>query len=118
MGEAVQDLLGEITSKFRDAIKSSIVDQKSVKVEVGSHQMEAVALFLRDNHGWDHVKAVTAVDLSRVGKKESKLEVIYHLGSYSRDELWGKDLSLSCKLDRPSPKMKTLSGIWPSCEYH
>uniref|UniRef100_A0A7C5U4G3 NADH-quinone oxidoreductase subunit C n=1 Tax=Caldiarchaeum subterraneum TaxID=311458 RepID=A0A7C5U4G3_CALS0 len=96
-----------------------IVDEKKmVKIVVDKESVKGVALYLRDNLGFDHVKAVTGVDLSRLLKKEDKIEVIYHIGSYVNTDLHRADVGLSVKLEKKNPKMPTLTDVWPSAEYH
>jgi NADH-quinone oxidoreductase subunit C len=118
MSTTIEALADDLSAKFGQAIKSKIVDKKIVKIEVGREDITAVAKYLRDNMGWDHVKAVTAIDLSRATKKEDRLEVIYHLGTYSRADCWGLDLAISCRVEKASPRMTSLTDIWPSCEFH
>ena len=118
MSEALQPLLDDLANRFGEAIKSKIVDRKIVKIEVGREKLKEVARYLREKQGWDHVKAVTGVDLSRTSKKEKMVEIIYHLGTYANEALWNADLAISYKLDAASPVTESLTSIWPSCEYH
>jgi NADH:ubiquinone oxidoreductase subunit C len=116
---SLQTLVGEIETRFAGAVIEKVVDEKKlVKVVVSPENIKSVALYLRDSLGFDHVKAVTGVDLSRLLKKESRIEVIYHLGSYTREELSKSDMALSTKLDKANPRMPSLNDVWPSCEYH
>jgi NADH-quinone oxidoreductase subunit C len=110
--------LEDLGNRFSESIKSKIIDRKIVKIEVDKNQMKAIARYLLERQGWDHVRAVTGVDLSRTSKKENVIEVIYHLGSYTHENLWDADLAVSCKLDAKSPVMDSLTIVWPSCEYH
>lgn len=119
MSETVLTVVTELENKFGKALLEKAVDtRKLVKIVVEVDSLVAVARFLRDNYGLDHVKAVTGVDLSRLLKKEDKIEVIYHLGSYTRPELATADIALSTKLDRKSPRMPSLMDVWPSVEFH
>ncbi|MDJ0273152.1 MAG: NADH-quinone oxidoreductase subunit C [Candidatus Caldarchaeum sp.] len=119
MSENVLTVVTELENKFGKALLEKAVDtRKLVKIVVEVDSLVAVARFLRDNYGLDHVKAVTGVDLSRLLKKEDKIEVIYHLGSYTRPELATADIALSTKLDRKSPRMPSLMDVWPSVEFH
>ncbi len=115
----VQVVLQSVDNKFRNEVLEKIVDgKKFVKIVVGKEAVKNVAAYLRDVIGFDHVKAVTAVDLRRLLKKENRIEVIYHLGSYMKEELWGTDFAFSVKLDMEDRRMPSLTDIWPSCEYH
>ncbi|MEM1964563.1 MAG: NADH-quinone oxidoreductase subunit C [Candidatus Caldarchaeum sp.] len=115
---AYQTVLESVENKFGKALEKIVDEKKLVKMVVEVGVLKKAAAYLRDNHGFDHVKAVTAVDLSKLLKKENKIEVIYHLGSYSRQELYRADLALSVKLDKVNPRAPSLTDIWPSCEYH
>jgi NADH:ubiquinone oxidoreductase subunit C len=116
---SLQTLVGGIETRFAGVVIEKVVDEKKlVKVVVSPENIKSVALYLRDSLGFDHVKAVTGVDLSRLLKKESCIEVIYHLGSYTRGELSKSDIALSTKLDKANPRMPSLNDVWPSCEYH
>ncbi len=118
MSTTLESLADDLALRFGGAIKSKTIDKKIVKIEVGKDEIAAVAGYLRDKMEWDHVKAVTAVDLSRATKKEDRIEVIYHLGTYTRSENWNQDLAISCKVERAYPRMRSLVEVWPSCEYH
>ena len=112
-------IVESVRQKFGDSVKEVVYDvRKIVKIVVDVSVVEDVARYLRDNFGIDHVKAVTGVDLVKLAKKENSIEVIYQLGSYSRQELRRYTLNLSVKLDRDNPEMPSLYGVWPSCEYH
>jgi len=111
-------IVEQVEAKFSSAVVEKVLDEKKlVKVVVSPENLRQVALYLRDTMGFDHVKAVTGVDLSRLLKKENKIEVIYHLGSYTREGLTA-EVALSTKVDKSNPHMPTLTDIWPSCEYH
>ncbi len=116
---STQTVLQSVDGRFGNEVLEKMVDEKKfVKVVVRKEAVKNVAAYLRDVLGFDHVKAVTAVDLSRALKKENRIEVIYHLGAYVREELWKTDFAFSVKLDREDRRMPSLTDIWPSCEYH
>jgi len=119
MSVVVETIIKDVAEKFGGKVLEKIVDEKKfTKLVVDVEAVKVVATHLRDDVGFDHVKAVTGVDLSRLLKKEDKIEVIYHLGSYSKQELWKTDIGLSVKLPRSNPRMPSLVDVWPSCEYH
>ncbi|MEM2095033.1 MAG: NADH-quinone oxidoreductase subunit C [Candidatus Caldarchaeum sp.] len=116
---SLQTVVQAVDGKFGSSVLEKTIDEKKlVKIVVDASAVKSLALYLRDNLGFDHVKAVTGVDLSRLLKKENKIEVIYHLGSYSSPELHASDLALSVKLDKSAPRMTSLIEVWPSCGYH
>ncbi|MCS6768957.1 MAG: NADH-quinone oxidoreductase subunit C, partial [Candidatus Caldarchaeum sp.] len=116
---SLQPVIQAVEAKFGGSVLEKVVDEKKlVKLVVDKSVLVAVASYLRDSHGFDHVKAVSGVDLSRLLKKENKIEVIYHLGSYTNPELHRADLAISVKLDRNALQTPSLTGVWPSCDYH
>jgi len=117
--DLLKPIVDAVQQKFGDRVKEVTYDPKKiVKVAVDTESFLYVALYLRDNHGIDHVKAVTGVDLAKLPKKEDRIEVIYQLGSFSRPELRRYVLNLSTKIDRNSPRMQSMIQVWPSAEYH
>ncbi|MEM2017384.1 MAG: NADH-quinone oxidoreductase subunit C, partial [Nitrososphaerota archaeon] len=95
------------------------LEKKIAKVIVKKEALVEVARYLKDRHGFDHVKGVTGVDLSRLKEGGGPfIEVIYHLGSLGDQELADSILNLSVKLDLEKPMVSSLFSIWPSVEYH
>lgn len=60
--------------------------------------------------GFDHTIAVSGVDYP----SEKRIEVVYLLSSYSRDDLKHVVLSLKVQLDRENPSMPSLTSVWES----
>jgi NADH-quinone oxidoreductase subunit C len=60
--------------------------------------------------GFDHAVAVSGVDYP----SEKRIEVVYLLSSYSRDDLKHVVLSLKVQLDRENPSMPSLTSVWES----
>ena len=50
---------------------------------VESENLVEIAIFLRDNYGLDHAESASGTDYP----KENKIEINYHLGSYSNPDL-------------------------------
>lgn len=63
--------------------------------------------------GFDHAIAVSGVDYP----SEKRIEVVYFLSSYSRDDLKHLVLSLKVQLDRENPSMPTLTSVWESANF-
>jgi len=62
--------------------------------------------------GFDHTVSVSGVDRP----DEKKIEVLYFLSSYSRDDLKRIVLSLRVKADRENPSLPSLTPIWASAD--
>lgn len=63
--------------------------------------------------GFDHTVAVSGVDYLN----EKRMEVVYFLSSYSRDDLKHLIISLKVQLDRENPTTRALTPIWESANF-
>jgi NADH-quinone oxidoreductase subunit C len=73
-----------------------------------------VASFLRDSMAFDHAESVAGTDYP----KDNQIEVVYHLGSYSRMDLGAHILLLATRTNREDARLPTLINIYKSVEYH
>ncbi|MGC8631279.1 MAG: NADH-quinone oxidoreductase subunit C [Thermoprotei archaeon] len=60
--------------------------------------------------GFDHCVSVTAVDYPR----ENYMDVIWHVSSYSNEELGDQLVSLTVRISRDEPRVASLVGVWES----
>jgi NADH:ubiquinone oxidoreductase subunit C len=107
-------IIDDLTSKFGDAIKIIYVKPLRIKIEVPSKDIIEIARHLRDESGFDHAESVSATDYPKTGD----IEVIYHLGSYTRENLSSQILSLSTRTDRDNARLPSLIQVFKSVEYH
>ena len=107
-------IIDDLTSKFGDAIKIIYVKPLRIKIEVPSKDILEIARHLRDESGFDHAESVSATDYPKTGD----IEVIYHLGSYTRENLSSHILSLSTRTDRDNARLPSLIQVFKSVEYH
>lgn len=115
-------LRSKLESEFGDTIKVAFAVPGRMQIDVQSKDMIRVATFARETLGFDHAESVTGVDRPA----DSQIEVVYHLGSYTRDELGGYVLAISTRTPRqddPNPghdstKLPTLREIFYSVEFH
>ncbi|MCS7115912.1 MAG: NADH-quinone oxidoreductase subunit C [Nitrososphaerota archaeon] len=104
--EMVEKELGSLAIK----IVSEVPNVITINVEV--QNLFEVASKL--NHmGFDHVKAVTGTDYPA----EKKIELTYHVSSYTDMDLAKVIIALKARLDRSNPKVTSLVKVWPSAEY-
>lgn len=113
----VTRILGELRQRLGPSIKEEKIDKKIIKITVDKDALIYAAQLLKE-HGFDHVKGVTGVDLSALKPPENFFEVMYHAGSYGDPELAGSVVTISVKIPRENPESPSLTRIWPSCEYH
>jgi NADH:ubiquinone oxidoreductase subunit C len=106
------EILKSITDKFSNRIKIIYDIHNRSKIMVEPESLVETAIFLRDNFGFDHVESASGTDYP----KEEKIEINYHLGTYSNSDLLPYVLVLSTKVDREEPKSNSLINILPSVE--
>jgi NADH:ubiquinone oxidoreductase subunit C len=108
-------IVSQIISHFgNDKIKISYIRPLRIKINVNHSDLVEIATFIRDNLGFDHAEAVSGTDYP----KDDQIEVIYQLGSYSRDDLEGHVFSLATRTTRDDARLPTLINVYRSAEYH
>jgi NADH:ubiquinone oxidoreductase subunit C len=107
-------IVGEISANFGQMVQVIFIKPLRIKIAVEPPNILKVANFLRDNLGFDHAESVAGTDYP----KDNQIEVIYHLGSYSRDDLAGHVLSLATRTNRDDARLPTLINVYKSVEYH
>jgi NADH:ubiquinone oxidoreductase subunit C len=107
-------LADQIRNKFGDVVKVLFIKPLRIKIQVDPRDIVGVANFLRDSLGFDHAESVAGTDYP----KDNQIEVIYHLGSYTRQELAGHILWLTTRTDRDDARLPTLINVYKSVEYH
>jgi NADH:ubiquinone oxidoreductase subunit C len=110
-----KELISEIVSQFgEDKIKVTYIRPLRMKINVDPAMIIEVATFIRNNLGFDHVESVVGTDYP----KDNQIEVIYSLGSYSRDDIAAHILALTTRTSRDDARLPTLINIYKSVEYH
>lgn len=104
----------EITTKFNQFVHVIFIKPLRIKIAVEPSNIVKVATFLRDDLGFDHAESVAGTDYP----KDNQIEVIYHLGSYSKVELAGQILSLTTRTNRDDARLPSLISVYKSVEYH
>jgi NADH:ubiquinone oxidoreductase subunit C len=107
-------LAEQITKQFGDLVKVVFIKPLRIKIQVEPEDIVGVANFLRDSIGFDHAESVAGTDYP----KDNQIEVIYHLGSYSREELAAHILWLTTRTNRDDARLPTLINVYKSVEYH
>ncbi len=107
-------LAEQITKQFGDLVKVAFIKPLRIKIQVEPEDIVGVANFLRDSIGFDHAESVAGTDYP----KDNQIEVIYHLGSYSREELAAHILWLTTRTNRDDARLPTLINVYKSVEYH
>jgi NADH-quinone oxidoreductase subunit C len=107
-------LVEQIKKQFGDSIKVVFIRPLRIKIQAEPQNVVEVATFLRDQMGFDHAESVGGTDYP----KDGQIEVIYHLGSYSRDDLGAHILALAVRTNRDDARLPTLINVYKSVEYH
>jgi NADH-quinone oxidoreductase subunit C len=109
-----RSLYSELSSKFKDKVQLVYTKPNRIKIYVKPEHIIEVAFFLKSQLGLDHAESVCGIDYPN----ENVIEVIYHLNSYSREELAPIIFALSTKTDRNSSYLPSLLPVFKSVEYH
>jgi len=104
----------EIKKKFGESIRVVFIKPLRIKIQVDPVNIVEVATFLRDVMGFDHAESVAGTDYP----KDGQIEVIYHLGSYTREDLASHVFSLAIRTSREDARLPTLINVYKSVEYH
>lgn len=107
-------LAQELVGKFGDAVKIVYIKPLRIKVETSPSSIVEVATYLRDSIGFEHAESASGTDYP----KEKQIEVNYHLGSYTRDDLLAHIMVLTTRANRDDPRLPSLVRVFPSVEYH
>jgi NADH-quinone oxidoreductase subunit C len=104
-----QDVAGVVGEQLGNGTHVKVDRKGRMSVVVPSEFVREAAAGLK-GLGFDHTIAVSGVDYP----SEKRIEVVYLLSSYSRDDLKHVVLSLKVQLDRENPSMPSLTSVWES----
>lgn len=104
----------QIKKRFDEAVKVVFIKPRRIKITVEPRDIVEVATFLRDEMGLDHAESAGGTDYP----KENQIEMMYHLGSYSREDLASHVLMLCTRTARDDARLPTLINVYKSVEYH
>jgi NADH:ubiquinone oxidoreductase subunit C len=109
-----KELVSQISSQWGNKVKVSYIRPLRIKIYVDAVNIVEVASFLRDSMAFDHAESVAGTDYP----KDNQIEVVYHLGSYSRVDLGAHVLGLATRTNRDDARLPTLINVYKSVEYH
>ena len=107
-------IIESLVNEFGNKINVIYIRPLRMKIVVDSADIVSVAIFLRDNLGFDHAESVAGTDYP----KDNQIEVIYHLGSYGKQELEAHIMALTTRTSRDDARLPSLIDIFRSVEYH
>ena len=117
-----KSLADKITQKFGSKVEVAYIKQDRIRINVKKEDIKDVALYIRDELNFDHAESVSGVDYPDA----KKIEVVYHLGSYTDPELSKQILALATSAPREenpnqgrdSTRLPSLREIFYSVEFH
>jgi NADH-quinone oxidoreductase subunit C len=112
--EFEKGIIEGLVNEFGNKINVVYIRPLRMKIVVNSTDIASVAIFLRDNLGFDHAESVAGTDYP----KDNQIEVIYHLGSYGKQELEAHVMALTTRTPRDDARLPSLIDIFRSVEYH
>jgi NADH-quinone oxidoreductase subunit C len=107
-------LADQIKKQFGDSVNVVFIKPLRIKIQAEPQNVVEVATFLRDSMGFDHAESVGGTDYP----KDGQIEVLYHLGSYTREDLGAHILALAVRTNRDDARLPTLINVYKSVEYH
>jgi len=108
------ELLTSVANNFGADVNIVYKKEFRSKIMVKPENLVETALFLRNNHGFDHAESASGTDYPA----DNEIELNYHLGSYSNTDYYPYIVILSTRVNRDDPKSNSLINIFPSVEYH
>ncbi|HXV45592.1 MAG TPA: NADH-quinone oxidoreductase subunit C [Nitrososphaera sp.] len=107
-------LVEQVKKQFGESIKVVFINPLRIKIQAEPQNIVEVATFLRDRMGFDHAESAGGTDYP----KDNQIEVVYHLGSYTREDLGAHILALAVRTSRDDARLPTLINVYKSVEYH
>jgi len=90
------------------------VREKRLKVTTTPDKIKELALFVRDDLGFDHISCVSGTDW--IAKDE--IEVIYFVGAVSKPGYGDLILALAERPKRDNAVVPSLIDVWMGVDYH
>jgi NADH-quinone oxidoreductase subunit C len=112
--ELEKSIVDKLASKFGEKIKLAYMKPLRIKIEVDREDIIEVASFIKETLLFDHAESVAGTDYP----KGNYIEVVYHLGSYTREDLAAHILLLATHTGRDDSSLPSLVNIFRSVEYH
>lgn len=107
-------IIEKLVNEFGSKINIIYIRPLRMKIMVEPRDVLAIAIFLRDNLGFDHAESVAGTDYP----KDNQIEVIYHLGSYGTETMEGHIMALATRTSRNDARLPSLIDVFRSVEYH
>ena len=91
-----KSLSDKVASKFGSKVNIDYVRANRIRLTTKRDDILDVAYFVRDELGYDHAESVSGVDYP----DSNEIEIIYHFGSYTHENLSNQILALATRVPR------------------
>jgi len=103
--------LAAVEAQLNQVFPGAVVDRDGEWLVLDPGQLEAVAIHLRDEMGFDYLTHLSASDYP------DRIEVVYNLYS-TRPELQGPGIPLKVRIpDRANPQVPSVTPVWPGANF-
>jgi len=101
-----------IEAQLNETFPGAVVDRDGEWLVLDPGQLEAVAIHLRDEMGFDYLTHLSASDYP------DRIEVVYNLYS-TRPDLQGPSIPFKVRIpDRKDPQVSSVTPVWPGANFH
>ncbi|MEM0374587.1 MAG: NADH-quinone oxidoreductase subunit C [Sulfolobaceae archaeon] len=107
--QKIADKVAELIKSKLPNLKIKVDSENRLSIEVDKGEILSVAKVLKEI-GFDHVKSVTGTDYP----DQERIEVVYHISSYSNIELAKVILALRTYVTYKDPTITSLYSVWES----
>ncbi len=105
-----KEIFDTLREKFGDRIGDADLEGREPSLKIVTEAIADVCLFLRDEPAlkFNILLCVSGVDY------KTNLGVVYHMTSIEHKHV----ICLKVEIDREDPKVPTLTGVWPTADWH
>jgi NADH-quinone oxidoreductase subunit C len=87
------------------------IEFDELTVEVLPDRITHVCRFLKENHHFERLSSVTGVDRF---PQEPRLEVVYHLHSFSKN----RRVRVKTRVSTDNPELESMTAVWPGANWY
>lgn len=112
MSSTTADVTSALQEKFPQVTARDSLDHEAINVPAAD--VLAVLKSLRDEHGFDMLGDLTAIDWAE--GTDPRFEVVYHL--YSTEQYGYIRVATACTGDEDSPTAPSVTSLWAAADWH
>jgi len=101
--QILEEIQQTLNGSFR-LIKSAIIAENSIKVEVTPNDVAGILLYLRDHMGFIHLSHISCVDWI----EDKQFELVYIIWSPEKK----LQINVTSRIDRDKPTMENIDHLW------